>query len=245
MEETDVRPEIVSMLKEGMSYQEIASFLNVKYPGNSFNCNEIHRIEKMDVPGNGMKNLLRSILDIPLNRSCTWCGDRSIVKIKYGETGDVILPSSIMASCPKHVYIFENDMPEIELTKEFSMECCHHLLNYDGKCAFDHGHSFLLQVTVKNPINPLTSMVIDFGDIKRIVTEKVISELDHNDINKVLDTMNPTSEVMLVWIWKQLELANLKGIYKIRLWETSNSFATLYKDDLIKSLIKTKRGIYG
>ena len=47
-----------------------------------------------------------------------------------------------------------------------------------------HGHSYKLFVTVKgNPINdlenPKNGMVVDFGDIKKIVKEEIVDVWDH------------------------------------------------------------------
>ena len=50
----------------------------------------------------------------------------------------------------------------------------HVLEGYDGLCANMHGHSYILSVTViGKPIeqtgNPKLGMVMDFGDLKKIV----------------------------------------------------------------------------
>ncbi|PZU89674.1 MAG: 6-carboxytetrahydropterin synthase QueD [Chryseobacterium sp.] len=72
----------------------------------------------------------------------------------------------------------------IRITKIFTFETAHVLYNYDGKCKNMHGHSYKLFVTVKgNPINNLddhkNGMVVDFGDIKKIVREEIVDIWDH------------------------------------------------------------------
>lgn len=72
----------------------------------------------------------------------------------------------------------------IRITKIFNFETAHVLYNYDGKCKNMHGHSYKLFVTVKgNPINDLdhhkNGMVVDFGDIKKIVKEEIVDVWDH------------------------------------------------------------------
>ncbi|WP_312764788.1 6-carboxytetrahydropterin synthase [Epilithonimonas sp.] len=72
----------------------------------------------------------------------------------------------------------------IRITKIFTFETAHVLYNYDGKCKNMHGHSYKLFVTVKgNPINDLddhkNGMVVDFGDIKKIVNQEIIDVWDH------------------------------------------------------------------
>ena len=73
-------------------------------------------------------------------------------------------------------------MTVIRLTKEFSFEAAHALDGYDGPCREIHGHSYRLFVTVKGcPAagegDPKCGMVMDFGVLKRIVNEEIVSHL--------------------------------------------------------------------
>jgi 6-pyruvoyltetrahydropterin/6-carboxytetrahydropterin synthase len=75
-------------------------------------------------------------------------------------------------------------MAKIRVTKEFTFEMAHALLGYDGSCKFVHGHSYGLSVTaIGEPKNqksdPKLGMVIDFGDLKRIVKNKIVDVFDH------------------------------------------------------------------
>lgn len=75
-------------------------------------------------------------------------------------------------------------MAIIHVTKEFRFEMAHALNNYDGKCRYIHGHSYLLKITVSGqPIcdenSPKLGMVIDFSDLKTIVTNNIIERFDH------------------------------------------------------------------
>lgn len=106
------------------------------------------------------------------------------------------------------------------IAKEFTFDAAHRLLNYDGPCANLHGHTYKLQIVLSGPVQK-NGMVIDFVDLKKIVTEKVISKLDHKFINRIIK--QSTAENISIWIWNQLE-KNLP-LYEIRLWETSTSFA--------------------
>jgi 6-pyruvoyltetrahydropterin/6-carboxytetrahydropterin synthase len=72
----------------------------------------------------------------------------------------------------------------IEVTKEFSFEMAHALEGHDGACSRIHGHSYRLWVTVggvpsSDVSSPKQGMVVDFGDLKRIVGEEIISRFDH------------------------------------------------------------------
>ena len=75
-------------------------------------------------------------------------------------------------------------MSTIRITKKFNFETGHALYGYDGKCKNVHGHSYKLEVTVSGkPITDASNvkfgMVIDFGDLKKIVKEEIVDLFDH------------------------------------------------------------------
>ena len=75
-------------------------------------------------------------------------------------------------------------MSNIRITKMFNFETGHALYGYDGKCRNVHGHSYKLAVTVigkpiDEPGQVKLGMVIDFGDLKKIVKEEVVDPFDH------------------------------------------------------------------
>ena len=75
-------------------------------------------------------------------------------------------------------------MAKIRLTKEFFFEMAHALWNYDGACSNIHGHSYRLLVTVlgepiDDPSHPKNGMVMDFGELKKIVNEEIVKPFDH------------------------------------------------------------------
>lgn len=72
-------------------------------------------------------------------------------------------------------------------------------------------------------------MVIDFDEIDKIVQSTVVSQLDHTSLNDRMP--NPTSELVILWIWQQLETA-LDGLCELVLWETATACAVLRREDL-------------
>ena len=85
----------------------------------------------------------------------------------------------------------------IRITKIFTFETAHVLYNYDGKCKNMHGHSYKLFVTVKGtPINDINDvkngMVVDFGDIKKIVKEEIVDVWEHAVL---LNALTPHKEL--------------------------------------------------
>ncbi len=72
----------------------------------------------------------------------------------------------------------------IRVSKIFTFEMAHALLNYEGSCRHIHGHSYRLHVTVIGeprdaPGHPEDGMVIDFRELKAIVREHILAPFDH------------------------------------------------------------------
>lgn len=145
-------------------------------------------------------------------------------------------------------------MPELRVTKEFSFEMAHALKNYSGKCENIHGHSYHLAVSVKGPVlvdenAPKDGMVIDFGDLKRIVQEEILDVFDHALVMHVADERSqsfgqagtrmiltpfqPTCENLLVDFVSRIKAA-LQGdvrLVRMKLRETPASFAEWLAED--------------
>ena len=148
-------------------------------------------------------------------------------------------------------------MGNIRITKQFSFETGHALYGYDGKCKNVHGHSYRLDVTViGTPIsdnsNVKFGMVIDFGDLKKIVKEEIVDVFDHATVfnkntphvelakelearghNVLLVNYQPTSEMMVIDFAEKLKPRLPKGIklHSLKLQETATSFAEWFASD--------------
>lgn len=75
-------------------------------------------------------------------------------------------------------------MKTVRLTKIFHFETSHALHGYDGKCKNIHGHSYGFHVTVAGEAieeegHVKNGMLIDFGDLKKIVNDLIIDVFDH------------------------------------------------------------------
>ena len=148
-------------------------------------------------------------------------------------------------------------MSNIRITKQFSFETGHALYGYDGKCRNVHGHSYKLSVTViGTPIsqseNVKFGMVIDFGDLKKIVKNEIVDVFDHATVfnkntphvelakelsdrghNVLLVDYQPTSEMMVIDFAKKIKKhlpENIK-LFSLKLQETDTSFAEWYASD--------------
>lgn len=108
------------------------------------------------------------------------------------------------------------------VTKEFTFDAAHNLINYHGSCEKLHGHTWKLHVTVRAPVGE-DGLAFDFVELKKIVHSKVVSRLDHGYLNDLLK--QSSAENLAVWIWENLKELPL---YEIKVWETPTSLVTYY-----------------
>ena len=121
--------------------------------------------------------------------------------------------------------------------KKFKFDAAHYLPGYDGVCRRLHGHTWYLEVEVEGPVDARSGFVIDFAELKRIVTETILDRLDHQCLNDVLKdelvneygVINPTCENLLNWVWKKFDTRPFRspGVVRLRLYESPDSFAEL------------------
>lgn len=121
-------------------------------------------------------------------------------------------------------------MSTLFVTRQFTFSAAHHLTDYYGECERPHGHTYRLAVTVKGPVQK-NGLVIDFVVLKKHVEQKILSKLDHTDLNDFFK--NPSAELIAVWIWKQLknigkETGTKVKLVEIKLWEGDTSYVTYH-----------------
>lgn len=104
------------------------------------------------------------------------------------------------------------------VAREFDFEASHQLPNHPGKCRNLHGHGYRLRVAVEAPVNPVTGLAIDFGDLKTLVRRHAVDVLDHTHLNDLLPL--PSAENICVWIWERLVRAGLP-LVELTLWESA------------------------
>jgi len=90
-----------------------------------------------------------------------------------------------------------------------------------------HGHNYDLDVSVEGEIDARTGFVADLGVVKRVVEERVVARLDHKNLNLDVPefrSLNPTTENLVVVIWKLLEGHVPGRLAKLVLWETPRNY---------------------
>ncbi|MFM7085962.1 MAG: 6-carboxytetrahydropterin synthase [Cyanobium sp.] len=108
-----------------------------------------------------------------------------------------------------------------------------------GKCArpHGHGHNYLLDVTVRGPIDRRTGMVCDLEALQRLVEDRVVEHFDHTFLNKDVPhfaSCVPTAENIALHIADLLQapIAALGTVrlHKVRLQESPNNAAEVYAE---------------
>lgn len=116
----------------------------------------------------------------------------------------------------------------IEVVKDFRFEAAHFLPNVpEGhKCRRVHGHSFRGEVAVRGPIDPRLGWLIDFADLKKAV-DPIVARLDHYLLNDISGLENPTSEILAMWIWREI-IAQVPNLHRVTIEETCTSRCHFY-----------------
>jgi len=128
-------------------------------------------------------------------------------------------------------------MPRVRVTRRLHFSAAHRLYRPDwsdarnaevfGDCANPHwhGHNYEVDVTVEGEIDPETGYVMDLKLLRDQVEERVLADLDHRNLNLQvpwLQGVNPTTENLVVAIWKRIADGLPVGVRleRIVLWET-------------------------
>ena len=107
-----------------------------------------------------------------------------------------------------------------------------------GQCSHPnwHGHNYELFVTVKGKVNEDLGYVVNLKLVSQIIKDRVISKLDHKNVNIDVDFMQgvlATTENLAIAIWKELEqpLREVGAqLHCVKIKETENNFVEYYGD---------------
>ena len=117
----------------------------------------------------------------------------------------------------------------------------HRLLNYAGKCKYLHGHNGRAIITIESATLDERGMVLDFSDIKKVVSSWIDEQLDHRMLLQRTDPVVPLLEKMGEPLFLMDENPTAENIAKLiynftaqsgfpivecQLWETPRCFAT-------------------
>lgn len=136
----------------------------------------------------------------------------------------------------------------LQVTKIFRFETAHALHGYNGPCRLIHGHSYQLHVTVRaqgtsTGYLPAPGILLDFKDLKQLVNEAVVKQLDHRLVlseaylranpdtamedNLLVMEAEPSAENLLIFARNAIgdKLPEGVELARLRLYETVDSYA--------------------
>src|SRR5437667_5302550 len=98
-----------------------------------------------------------------------------------------------------------------------------------GACVTDHGHNYVIEVTVGGPIDAATGMVVNLKHVDSVLRREFIDAVDHRHLNRDVDFMQgviPTAENIAMVAFHRLE-PHFKParLLKVRVVETENNAA--------------------
>jgi len=98
-----------------------------------------------------------------------------------------------------------------------------------GACATDHGHNYVVEVTVGGPLDAQSGMVVNLKHVDAVLRREFIDAVDHHHLNRDVDFMRgviPTAENVALAAFHRLE-PHLKPtrLLKVRVVETENNAA--------------------
>ena len=133
---------------------------------------------------------------------------------------------------------------------EITFDSGHRLLDYEGKCAYPHGHTYRAEVFLESSSLDSLGLVFDFTELRGRVKSWIDDNWDHAFLANSRDTEliaglapvakgrlyqftdeNPTCEVMSRELYKKV--SDLCGVSpaKVRLWESVNRYAEFQEEE--------------
>lgn len=111
----------------------------------------------------------------------------------------------------------------VELIKTFKFDAAHslHHLPATHKCSRFHGHSYRVDIHVTGEVDPKTGWLMDFGDLKKIVTP-LIDRLDHQNLDEIAELPISTSEMLAKYFWDEIQ-PKLSCLSAVTIWESDSS----------------------
>jgi len=129
--------------------------------------------------------------------------------------------------------------PDVRITRRATFAAAHILCRDDwsdqqnrevfGACTTDHGHNYVIEVTVAGPLDPQTGMVVNLKDIDTVLRREFIDAVDHHHLNRDVDFMRgviPTAENIALAAFNRLQAHfSPARLVKVRVVETENNAA--------------------
>jgi 6-pyruvoyltetrahydropterin/6-carboxytetrahydropterin synthase len=98
-----------------------------------------------------------------------------------------------------------------------------------GPCSSDHGHNYVVEVTVAGAVDPETGMVANLKDVDRVLRREFIDLVDHKHLNRDVECLRgivPTAENIASAAFTKLSPHFAPArLVRLRLTESENNAA--------------------
>ena len=133
---------------------------------------------------------------------------------------------------------------EVRITRRATFAAAHILCRDDwsdeqnrevfGACATDHGHNYVIEVTVAGVLDAATGMVVNLKQVDSVLRREFIDAVDHRHLNRDVEFMRgviPTAENVALAAFRRLapHLAPAR-LVRVRVVETENNSAEVRAD---------------
>ncbi|MEK9672445.1 MAG: 6-carboxytetrahydropterin synthase [Rhodospirillaceae bacterium] len=88
-------------------------------------------------------------------------------------------------------------------------------------CSRLHGNTFRLKVSVSGLVRESEGWIMDFAAVAAAV-EPILAEIDHHLLNEVPGLENPTTENIVLWLWRRIS-TQLQGLSELELHENDTT----------------------
>ena len=137
-----------------------------------------------------------------------------------------------------HIDFYDQTSPVVSFTRSSSFCSSHKMENCTlsleenrkcfGKCNSMHGHNYVVNVTYRGPIDMISGMSVDLGEIKAELG-KIVNQMDHAHLNDLTHLFKgrPTScEIISVVFWEQLPKQICSSVLEVvKIVETDNQWS--------------------
>ena len=132
--------------------------------------------------------------------------------------------------------------PTIRLTRRFRFAASHRLHSPQlseeengslyGKCnnPYGHGHNYVVEVTVRGPVDSQLGRVADLEQLDQLVHANIVKQFDHRNLNEDVAEFSgplvPTTENLAAVVQARLSTAwpaGLPPLDRVRIFETRNN----------------------
>src|SRR2546423_4070940 len=134
--------------------------------------------------------------------------------------------------------------PSLRITRRATFAAAHILCRDDwsdeknrevfGACTTDHGHNYVIEVTVGGPLDVETGMVVNLKHVDTVLRREFVDAVDHRHLNRDVDFLRgviPTAENVALAAFLRLEASFRPArLLKVRVVETENNAAEVTAD---------------